>query len=177
MSQQRPNSDVCHRNNPLRANVDVFEGNNLLSRRWYHGSGCRAVSVRGPKTCLQRSCSAVASLALCSPFCRSFKKIHGRHSNLWLRGTRFSLGISMGQRVWCPHGAETQVLTVNALHAANPRPRALAVLPHWAFLGEAGRSLLIVLASRSTPVHPDVLIQAVKRPLSALPCCFCNQPP
>lgn len=177
MSQQRPNSDVCHRNNPRRANVDVFEGNNLLSRRWYHGSGCRAVSLRGPKTCLQRSCSAVASLALCSPFCRSFKKIHGRHSNRWLRGTRFSLGISMGQRVWCPHGTETQVLTVNALHAANPRPRALAVLPHCAVLGEAGRSLLIVLASRSTPVHPDVIIQAVNRPLSALPRCFCNQPP
>lgn len=40
-----------------------------------------------------------------------------------------------------------QVLTVNAPHAPNPHPCAVAVLPRLAVLGEAGKSSFIVLAS------------------------------
>lgn len=40
-----------------------------------------------------------------------------------------------------------QVLLVHALYAPNPCPHAVAILPRLAVLGEAGKLLLIVLAS------------------------------
>lgn len=174
--------------------MGLFEGNNLLSRRRYHGSGCRAASVHSPKTSLQQSCSPFAFFSLQSPFCRSFKEIHSRHSNCQLRGTcgflqhtwgpgalKQGCGAQHPNKSWntaCSHppepcrlaspaggmhsagmlspfgcqcgqdlGAQMQVLTVNALYAPNPCPRAVAILPRSAVLGEAGNSLLMGLAS------------------------------
>lgn len=59
----------------------------------------------------------------------------------------FCLRLSMWGRFGCSQGAEVQVLLVHALYAPNPCPHAVAILPRLAVLGEAGKLLLIVLAS------------------------------
>lgn len=100
MSQHRQERKFSrYRNHQDRAKLGLLEGNNLCSHELCDGPG----AVQHLNTAL-RETFPLCFLGPLSPFCRSFKKILGLHSNCWLRGwcgfPRHTRGLGTSKPGW-----------------------------------------------------------------------------